>query len=765
MNGMMKRAAAVFLTCCQLLFLPYALFGSALAPEPVPETAPRAIFGNEPVNELYLDVTKTVTAPEGVTLPEGWENKEFTFTIRENGEVKGNFNFVYVVNGAETTGASTTANGKFTLKHGQVVRFKEITPGLQYSVTEDPENGSRYSLIQPSGSNGYSEIITEAKRWEFINDYQPEPPPDSHVFRVQKKVEFPDDFTYDWEDEFHYQLKLDGAVASHVPYSVWDKYGRHLRDSQTDADGMFVLKADETAEFDVTETDYRVEEILTQEQIAQGWQIIGNTVYQGAVQTAGTKTFVNNRVDLTVHKVLSDNSTSSEIFTFQLIDKDNRGIANAAYYLYDRSHNLVEITWGDEREQPIHTRADGSFTLKAGQYAVFVDLENKAPALPEDDPPDREDGRNGRRGDIFVKVLEQYTESFNLEVTAANSSYHKVDGQIVDLEFKNVPIKRSGLYVTKIVENVLPNEIAPRTVDFTFTLYKKDANDEWQPYKANYSIGEGSEQINLSTGNDGRFTIRSTQTAKFNLLPLGEYKVVEELTGQVEYTYNAEGSLTEGEVEEGKILEFTADNKYKPLMMDIVITKTDARSGSVYLPGAEFTVYSDEELQYPIRVSEASQTEENGDTVYHYTVTDLKPGLYYLAETRPPLGYYPLPQKVKLSVEYNEEQTGLVAYIFDGNGQKIPIGDEQDPLGEALFRAYRTQRLDENDQQLIGEDGFPLNDSINMTIPNTSGDVIPASGGNAFPVYAAGAMCCCAAVAGWAAVVGARQRTRRRRFR
>lgn len=697
-----KRIITLSLAVCLLLsLLPWGLVAA--------QDVPRAVFGNEPVEELYLDVTKTVTADEGVLLPEGWENKEFTFTLRKGDTPVGNLSFVYVTDGQEVTpGSQTNANGRFVLKHGQTARFKDIEKGVQYTVTEEPESGSNYSLKKPSGSSGYSDIISEATRWEFVNEYVPTPPPESHKLRVKKTVTVPEGFFYTGEEDFTFLLELDKAPATGIPYSVWDSAGRHVRDSLTDdKTGQFVLKGGETAEFDIVGSeDYLVKELLSDTLRGQGWRIIGSDSFEGPVAGSPTLEFTNTNAALVVHKILSDNSTSGDIFTFQLIDTNNRGMAGVHYYVYDRSHQLVDVDWTEERTQPLITNEAGEFTLKAGQYAYFTDIPEGAD----------------------VRVAEQYLDGYNLVVTDANSSFHTITGRALTLVFENTPVKRSGLYVSKVVRDLLPNEVSPDDDDFTFTLYRKNSSGEYVPYKANYTLGEGTSAISLSTDAFGRFSIKKAQTAKFNYLPLGDYKVVEDsLEGRVEYISLEGEDGIEGAVIEGDILNINYQNQYKPQMLDIVITKTDADAPSRRLSGAVFSIYTDEALRQRLRDSVEAEDEKG-----LYTLSDLKPGTYYLVETKAPLGYYPMSKAVKIDVvletyvEEGEEENRLTAYIYDDSEKRTPVTKE---INASLFSAKITPETE------IGDDGFQLNDELCMSISDTYGNVLPGSGGYALWIY------------------------------
>ena len=121
-----------------------------------------------------LTVTKTVTGKLGDT------NKAFTFTITKDGKPVNNIteDNIEVSDGAQWL---NDGNGKFTLKDGATITFKNLPSG-EYKVVEDDYIGEKYetSYVVDSGTpeNGQEATVTigtDAKRIDFTNHRNLEP--------------------------------------------------------------------------------------------------------------------------------------------------------------------------------------------------------------------------------------------------------------------------------------------------------------------------------------------------------------------------------------------------------------------------------------------------------------------------------------------------------------------------------------------------------------------------------------------------------------
>ena len=121
-----------------------------------------------------LTVTKTVTDKLGDT------NKAFTFTITKDGKPVNNIteDNIEVSDGAQWL---NDGNGKFTLKDGATITFKNLPSG-EYKVVEDDYKGEKYetSYVVGSGTpeNGREVSVTigtDAKQIDFTNHRTLEP--------------------------------------------------------------------------------------------------------------------------------------------------------------------------------------------------------------------------------------------------------------------------------------------------------------------------------------------------------------------------------------------------------------------------------------------------------------------------------------------------------------------------------------------------------------------------------------------------------------
>lgn len=121
-----------------------------------------------------LTVTKTVTGKLGDT------NKAFTFTITKDGKPVNNIteDNIEARDGAQWL---NDGNGKFTLKDGASIIFKNLPSG-QYKVVEDNYSGEKYetSYVVDSGTpvNGQEASVTigtDAKQINFTNHRTLEP--------------------------------------------------------------------------------------------------------------------------------------------------------------------------------------------------------------------------------------------------------------------------------------------------------------------------------------------------------------------------------------------------------------------------------------------------------------------------------------------------------------------------------------------------------------------------------------------------------------
>lgn len=123
-----------------------------------------------------LTVTKTVTGKLGDT------NKAFTFTITKADGTSANITDANVeISEADSAKVEWLRNGKFTLKDGASIIFKNLPSG-EYKIVEDDYTGEKYetSYVVDSGTpvNGQEATVTigtDAKQIDFTNHRTLEP--------------------------------------------------------------------------------------------------------------------------------------------------------------------------------------------------------------------------------------------------------------------------------------------------------------------------------------------------------------------------------------------------------------------------------------------------------------------------------------------------------------------------------------------------------------------------------------------------------------
>lgn len=128
----------------------------------------------------YVPASANLTVTKAVTGKLGDTNKAFTFTITKDGKPVNNIteDNIEARDGAQWL---NDGNGKFTLKDGASIIFKNLPSG-QYKVVEDDYIGEKYetSYVVDSGTpeNGQEATVTigtDAKRIDFTNHRNLEP--------------------------------------------------------------------------------------------------------------------------------------------------------------------------------------------------------------------------------------------------------------------------------------------------------------------------------------------------------------------------------------------------------------------------------------------------------------------------------------------------------------------------------------------------------------------------------------------------------------
>ena len=677
-------AAALALLC---------LLGS-LAPASAGETegkaeepqVPAATFTNEynPMPDLY--VTKTVeSADDRYPAP---EDAEFTFTLKLDGKLAENRRYrVYGPDGAEIQKPNhepfkTSRSGDFTLKAGQTACFEAVGAGVAYEITEQPRKDF-IQITPPGGGAASGTTTTEGAAVVFTNQYLPPSTEETYTkLTVTKRISFPEGYQLPPDaEEFGYTLELNGKPYANEPYTVTDtETGEKVGTGTTDQKGHFLLDGGQTAAFEKVKAD--VDYRITEDE-KEGWWAVGDRVQEGATQAPVTAiTYTNATAAFIVTKTLEDKTEPEVDFTFQLTDAGQKAWPGAQYYLYQTSGERADDTVRQTDEK-------GNFSLRPGQAAVFFGIQP---------------------GTVY-HVKEQAHPDYTQQIPVYADGYtNKVVKDLAEvLPFVNRPAPAGRiLRVTKQIEQT--GAEAPLFQDtFQFRLSCKEG-DEWKPVaKTGYYVEIGTSQMTYETDGQGAFTLRANETATFDGLPAGTYRVEE--TGMSSEYEPKDALVSQEGVLEQETLSFTFTNLYTPKMLDLYLVKKN-QEGQL-LSGAEFMLYRDEQLNNPV-TPDPYQTDGEG----RITIPDLKAGTYYLVETKSPEGYQLLanPIKIELVRKGNHIQVAIDGTVYEPS-------ETEDPKGDIYVVEQETK-----------------NDEVHITVYNNKNFGLPLTGGTGTLLFGGGVL-------------------------
>jgi hypothetical protein len=650
----------------------------------------RVTFVNAKNESPDLFITKHVqNASDQYPAP---EDAEFTFTLKLDGKLaKEKTYLLYDADGEKVANYkngvevpwTTDRSGTFTLKAEQTAKFEYVGTGVSYEVTEIsvPDNFTQTSPA--SGSPVAGVILPTGSVAEFTNLYL-ESDTSSEGAKtklvVQKSVSFPSGYQSPETPDFTFQVELDGKAYARQEYTITDTTTcLETGTDTTDAKGQFTLQGGYSATFEDVDAnlDYQVKEILTDDEGntlegLEGWRCTGDTIQEGATQSPMTMAIFNNALaSFVVTKQMEDGSKPETDFTFLLKDGKGAAMANATYLLY--------ATTGEPVDEETHTTDEkGQFVLQPGQAAIFTGI----PA-----------------GTAYqVSEVTQPTYSQVVPSSAAGYTDKTVLDSVEVLPFINKELTTVGLHVTKLVEckdsNVSPTEDIQ--FQFKLTSLADDGKTETPVADAVYSIEEGTKTSTYKTDENGIFKLKANQTGHFLNLDNGTYQV-EEVNLDKMYTLK-EGEDAKREITlAGESVYLTYTNVYERKDLDLVLTKKNW-SGDV-LAGAQFILYEDKDLTKP--VTETLTTGEDGKI----TITDLSIGTYYLKEVKSPTGYQLLANPVNITIAQGD--SGLTASV---NGNNAPAKTSEE-------------------KQICISKSTQGNDQIEITIYNSKGFTLPASGG------------------------------------
>lgn len=719
-----KRALA-FLTAVSCLVGSYLPAYASRTGEEEREVIPRVTFENEEKNSADLYIKKNVeNVSEDYQAP---VDDDFSFTLRLNGELANQKVYkLYGADGKEIHNITTLPgsgsgevlipipyktdrNGRFELKAGQTAVFEKVGAGSAYEVTENEHEG--YLQILPAdGAAAVGTVTAKGARAEFTNLYQPSEIGGKTRLEVRKTVSFPAGYEAPETPAFPFQATLDGKAYANEPFVVKDTAtGKEIPAKEgetrvTDANGAFFLRGGQTAVFEEIELpkgvdalDYRVEELSLTGDGAGNWRATGSTVREGATTSPVTTVVFNNTsASFAVTKRMEDGSKPDVPFTFLLTKGDRTVWADASYYRYQTTGELVT-------EEVQKTDEDGTFQLKPGETAIFLGI---AP------------------GTVY-NVSEQGDPNYIQTVPSQPEGYTDkvVTDAVETLAFVNRAAEpQRSLNVSKVVKNA--TEESPFAQDeFHFILRKEDPQNSgtWIPVEDEvYRIQAGDSEHTYYTGAEkpagkpgayrdttpGGFTLKAGETARFTGIAAGTYQVEEvKLTFEYKVDEKEQEIQTATVVNNGKAVNLTFTNVFTPRLLDLHISKKN-RKGEA-LSGAEFTLYRDAALRNPVIKEDGSSSTFTTDTNGEVIISELKSGTYYLAETKAPKDYRLLTNPIKLEIVREERHLVLTV-----DGVRYTSTDStEDP--------YIVQKEDETEG----------NDEVHMTVYNSKNFALPLTGG------------------------------------
>lgn len=707
------RKAAALLLCLLLTIGAGSAVAAAEGGEEAAPEIPTVTFKNKENTTPDLNVVKYVESLDAAYPAPA--DAEFTFVIKVDGELYKNQE--YELYRADTPGKApelrtTTRNGSFTLKAGDRARFVYLGAGKHYEVYEEALPDRFIQIIPAEGTSVTGTIPPGGALAAFTNQYQPPggPGPDPETTRilVSKRISFPTGYTPPIAPDFRFRLTLDGKPYGNEPYEIYSldtglsngsgvTTGTDTSEEGASGSGEFTLKAGQQAVFaDIpVNVDYKVEELLED----GWWSTNGITSQEGATEApAVTVNFTNANASFIVTKQMEDNTKPDKEFTFTLSKGDRTRWAEAKYYLYStKGERLDDIEY--------QTNVNGEFVLKPGQAAVFFGIEP------------------GTLYHVSEKKDPQYSQ-----ITPNNPAGYtdKVVQKTVEvLPFINRKEETKGvLTVTKHL--LTEGDVVPENQEnFTFCIRKglqaadqnqeEETPDAFEPMAGiPYQMNTGTTTQTKKTDDNGCFTLKAGETARFDSLLKGMYQV-EEMKKDLspEYSIDEDKRIQQAELtmKDEAGVEFVFENRYALVPLSIRLKKTGWMGNNV-LEGAVFRLYREyqNDQLFDEVLPENWDKEHQGQKFEGYktdaeglvTIENLQAGTYYLKEIKAPEGYQLLANPLKIVITRNGNK--LEATV---NSIKPSIGND----GQITM-------VDENTI------GIQIKNSRNFTLPSTGGEGI-----------------------------------------
>ena len=356
---------------------------------------------------------------------------EFTFVVSDGDRVvvEGLNYYLYGTDGHRIDDKvyKTDADGQFVLKPNQAAIFFGVPKGMVYNVSElaTPD----YVQLVPTGNEGYKDKIVDDsfEMLPFVNEKQ-----DIARALTVTKVVSPSDAgeTPVANDDFTFILSKRDSSGTYNPlpnefYSV--RMGGSTLTHQTDAEGKFTLKRNQTAVFERVEVDefYKVEEVdLTADYTCETTSYEGKLADTELAFTFDNK-FKGKGIDLFIHK--TNNA------------KEPKPLSGAAFNLYtdEAMINPVNTT-------PLVSGADGKI--------AFIDIKSGIYYLQEiESPPGYQLLTNAIKieitrdnDDLKVKINDEDSDDISIVDIVTGGSRDEITLRVTNHIGFNIP-KAGGI--------------------------------------------------------------------------------------------------------------------------------------------------------------------------------------------------------------------------------------------------------------------------------------------------------------------------------
>lgn len=320
---------------------------------------------DRPGEETDFRVYKNVIFPDGLYTPEG---EDFSFILTLDGEPYMGEKYTVYETKTELLVEErfTDGDGQFTLKGGQYAVFENVLASMDYRVEEVLPSGSTWHTVGSTVQQGSTTY--PMTRIEFTNV--------EASLAVEKVMQ---DNVPAGTEKFTFTLTNSASRnMGNVPFYLYSSSGNRLDDEihHTDENGQFELEANQVAVLlGITPNTT----VSVKEEPKSGYdQVTPGSAGHKDIPVGdfpGTYQFVNKvsqqkgalTVIKTVQNVLGVDAPESDAFNFVLEKETETGYEPVADAIYN-------ITDG-ESQYSYKTEADGSFSLKANQRAVFEFLE------------------------------------------------------------------------------------------------------------------------------------------------------------------------------------------------------------------------------------------------------------------------------------------------------------------------------------------------------------------------------------------------------